>query len=115
MSQEGPTKLQKTFKRFLKVNALYESVKVVFIFNRIKTKLPFSSGLFSPKEGQLVLAGDPKQLGPILRSPLALQYGLGETADSRVLLFTNAPAFHRHDSSFHLCSQFGFEGFSSFG
>lgn len=29
----------------------------------------------------MVLAGDPKQLGPILRSPLAIQYGLGETAD----------------------------------
>lgn len=35
-------------------------------------------GLLNAKEGQLVLAGDPKQLGPILRSPLALQYGLGE-------------------------------------
>lgn len=40
-----------------------------------------SSGLFSLTESQLVLAGDPKQLGPILRSPLALQYGLGETKD----------------------------------
>ena len=29
--------------------------------------------------GQVVLAGDPKQLGPVLRSPLALKYGLGQS------------------------------------
>lgn len=28
--------------------------------------------------GQVVIAGDPKQLGPILRSPLAIKYGLGK-------------------------------------
>ena len=31
-----------------------------------------------PTGGQLVLAGDPKQLGPILRSPISVKYGLGE-------------------------------------
>ena len=42
------------------------------------------AGLFtSDKEkyklfGQLVLAGDPKQLGPLLRSPVAIALGLGE-------------------------------------
>ena len=32
----------------------------------------------NPSGGQLVLAGDPKQLGPILRSPISQKYGLGE-------------------------------------
>ena len=33
---------------------------------------------YNPRGGQLVLAGDPKQLGPILRSPISQKYGLGE-------------------------------------
>jgi helicase MOV-10 len=34
---------------------------------------------------QLVMAGDPKQLGPIVRSPLAQQYGLGVSALERLM------------------------------
>ncbi|XP_034270184.1 helicase MOV-10 [Pantherophis guttatus] len=35
--------------------------------------------------GQLVLAGDPKQLGPILRSPLAVKHGLGLSLLERLM------------------------------
>lgn len=38
----------------------------------------FESAVADRDGGQVVLAGDPKQLGPILRSPIALRYGLGK-------------------------------------
>uniref|UniRef100_A0A671PTU6 RNA helicase n=1 Tax=Sinocyclocheilus anshuiensis TaxID=1608454 RepID=A0A671PTU6_9TELE len=34
------------------------------------------AGLLNAETGQVVLAGDPRQLGPILRSPLAINHGL---------------------------------------
>ncbi|XP_042618300.1 putative helicase mov-10-B.2 [Cyprinus carpio] len=34
------------------------------------------AGLLNAENGQLVLAGDPRQLGPTLRSPLAINHGL---------------------------------------
>ncbi|NWR45091.1 SDE3 helicase, partial [Regulus satrapa] len=40
----------------------------------------------NPNGGQLVLAGDPKQLGPILTSPLAIQHGLGISLLERLML-----------------------------
>ena len=43
-----------------------------------ETLIPLA-GLFTPESengGQIVLAGDPKQLGPVLRSPIACKVGL---------------------------------------
>lgn len=37
-----------------------------------------NKGLLDAESGQVVLAGDPKQLGPILRSPFALRYDMGK-------------------------------------
>uniref|UniRef100_A0A673J831 RNA helicase n=1 Tax=Sinocyclocheilus rhinocerous TaxID=307959 RepID=A0A673J831_9TELE len=43
------------------------------------------AGLLDPEKGQLVLAGDPKQLGPVLRSPLAQLHGLGQSLLERLM------------------------------
>ncbi|KAK2898645.1 hypothetical protein Q8A67_010063 [Cirrhinus molitorella] len=43
------------------------------------------AGLLNAKTGQLVLTGDPKQLGPILRSPFAIKYGLGLSLLERLM------------------------------
>uniref|UniRef100_A0A8C2R6P8 RNA helicase n=1 Tax=Capra hircus TaxID=9925 RepID=A0A8C2R6P8_CAPHI len=50
------------------------------------------AGLMEVKEtdnpgGQLVLAGDPRQLGPVLRCPLAQKHGLGYSLLERLLTF----------------------------
>ncbi|RXN09183.1 helicase mov-10 [Labeo rohita] len=43
------------------------------------------AGLLDPLKGQLVLAGDPQQLGPVLRSPLAQLHGLGQSLLERLM------------------------------
>ncbi|XP_066209574.1 helicase MOV-10 isoform X1 [Saccopteryx leptura] len=50
------------------------------------------AGLMEVKEsdnpgGQLVLAGDPRQLGPVLRSPLTQRHGLGYSLLERLLTY----------------------------
>uniref|UniRef100_A0A3Q3VUE4 RNA helicase n=1 Tax=Mola mola TaxID=94237 RepID=A0A3Q3VUE4_MOLML len=62
------------------------------------------AGLLNAKEGQLVLAGDPKQLGPILRSPLALQYGLGISLLER--LMRENPLYQKSTDSGHFDTRF---------
>ncbi|XP_071082763.1 putative helicase MOV-10 [Haliotis cracherodii] len=47
--------------------------------------------------GQLVLAGDPKQLGPILRSPFAMQYGLDMSLLERYM--TQHPIYARREDA----------------
>ncbi|KAM8753806.1 putative helicase mov-10-B.1 isoform 4-T4 [Acanthopagrus schlegelii] len=43
------------------------------------------AGLLCAKSGQVVLAGDPKQLGPIVRSSLAKNYGMGVSLLERLM------------------------------
>ncbi|XP_030225957.1 putative helicase mov-10-B.1 [Gadus morhua] len=43
------------------------------------------AGLLDPKRGQVVLAGDPKQLGPIVKSHLAKKHGLGVSMLERLM------------------------------
>ncbi|XP_054905535.1 putative helicase mov-10-B.1 [Poeciliopsis prolifica] len=51
------------------------------------------AGLLNTETGQLVLAGDPKQLGPILRSPFALKYRMGMSLLER--LMTDFPLYQK--------------------
>ncbi|XP_067141003.1 putative helicase mov-10-B.1 [Centruroides vittatus] len=54
-----------------------------------ETIIPISgllqSSIDNPKGGHLILAGDPKQLGPIVRSKLATKYGLGLSLLERLM------------------------------
>ncbi|XP_034724950.1 putative helicase mov-10-B.1 [Etheostoma cragini] len=62
------------------------------------------AGLLSAEKGQLVLAGDPKQLGPILRSPYALQHGLGLSLLER--LMKHNPLYQKGKDSGHFDTRF---------
>ncbi|CAB1314614.1 unnamed protein product [Coregonus sp. 'balchen'] len=62
------------------------------------------AGLLHPEEGQLVLAGDPQQLGPTLRSPLALQYGMGLSLLER--LMKDNPLYQKDGEFGHFDSRF---------
>uniref|UniRef100_A0A8C8MA73 RNA helicase n=1 Tax=Oncorhynchus tshawytscha TaxID=74940 RepID=A0A8C8MA73_ONCTS len=62
------------------------------------------AGLLHPEEGQLVLAGDPQQLGPVLRSPLAMQYGMGISLLER--LMKDNPLYQKDGEFGHFDSRF---------
>ncbi|XP_015241015.1 PREDICTED: putative helicase mov-10-B.1 [Cyprinodon variegatus] len=57
------------------------------------------AGLLDAETGQLVLAGDPKQLGPILRSPFALKYGMGVSLLER--LMTDFPLYQKNEGFYN--------------
>ncbi|XP_074532791.1 RNA helicase Mov10l1 isoform X2 [Halichoeres trimaculatus] len=50
--------------------------------------------LISEKDGQIVLAGDPCQLGPVVKSKLATAFGLGVSLLERLMA---NPLYSRHD------------------
>lgn len=50
--------------------------------------------LVSEKDGQIVLAGDPRQLGPVVKSKLATSFGLGISLLERLMA---NPLYSRHD------------------
>lgn len=56
------------------------NVAFIFFYVYIVCGHLHNEGLLHAKSGQVVLAGDPKQLGPIVRSPFAVKYGMGTTA-----------------------------------
>ncbi|XP_048877491.1 putative helicase mov-10-B.1 isoform X2 [Brienomyrus brachyistius] len=62
------------------------------------------AGLLQPGTGQLVLAGDPKQLGPVLQSPLAIQYGLGLSLLERLMQYN--PLYQKEEQSGKFDSRF---------
>nr|XP_046252029.1 putative helicase mov-10-B.1 isoform X1 [Scatophagus argus] len=57
------------------------------------------AGLLHPESGQVVLAGDPKQLGPIIRSPFALKYGMGVSLLER--LMKDFPLYQKNEGMFN--------------
>ncbi|XP_053173933.1 putative helicase mov-10-B.1 [Scomber japonicus] len=56
-------------------------------------------GLLSAESGQVVLAGDPKQLGPILRSPFVLKYGMGVSLLERMM--NDFPLYQKEEDVFN--------------
>ncbi|XP_069543648.1 putative helicase mov-10-B.2 [Brachyistius frenatus] len=59
------------------------------------------AGLLDAKSGQVVLAGDPKQLGPIVRSPFAIKYGMGVSLLER--LMKDCSPYQKKDGVYNNC------------
>ena len=58
---------------------------VVKTVDQVENETPFLLGLTHPGKTQVILAGDPKQLGPVLRSPIALKHGLQVSLLERIM------------------------------
>ncbi|XP_059188616.1 putative helicase mov-10-B.1 [Centropristis striata] len=56
------------------------------------------AGLLDAESGQVTLAGDPKQLGPILRSPFAIKYGMGVSLLERLM---NDPLYGKDEGVYN--------------
>ncbi|XP_073937892.1 RNA helicase Mov10l1 [Castor canadensis] len=60
-------------------------------------------GLVSDINGQIVLAGDPMQLGPVIKSRLAMAYGLNVSMLERLM---SRPAYLRDENAFGACGAY---------
>ncbi|XP_058529795.1 RNA helicase Mov10l1 isoform X4 [Ochotona princeps] len=60
-------------------------------------------GLVSDVSGQIVLAGDPMQLGPVIKSRLAMAYGLNVSMLERLMA---RPAYLRDENAFGACGAY---------
>ncbi|XP_037369257.1 RNA helicase Mov10l1 isoform X2 [Talpa occidentalis] len=60
-------------------------------------------GLISDVSGQIVLAGDPMQLGPVIKSRLAMAYGLHVSMLERLM---SRPAYLRDEDAFGACGAY---------
>ncbi|XP_072452583.1 RNA helicase Mov10l1 isoform X3 [Notamacropus eugenii] len=60
-------------------------------------------GLISEVNGQIVLAGDPMQLGPVIKSRLALAYGLNVSMLERLM---SRPLYLRDENAFGACGSY---------
>ncbi|XP_074083328.1 RNA helicase Mov10l1 isoform X3 [Macrotis lagotis] len=60
-------------------------------------------GLVSEVNGQIVLAGDPMQLGPVIKSRLALAYGLNVSMLERLM---SRPLYLRDENTFGACGSY---------
>ncbi|KAM8753802.1 putative helicase mov-10-B.1 [Acanthopagrus schlegelii] len=59
------------------------------------------AGLLCAESGQVVLAGDPKQLGPILRSPFAIKFGIGVSLLERMM--NDFPLYQKKEDGYNNC------------
>ncbi|XP_053517917.1 RNA helicase Mov10l1 [Artibeus jamaicensis] len=60
-------------------------------------------GLVSDVGGQIVLAGDPMQLGPVIKSRLAMAYGLNVSLLERLM---SRPVYLRDEDAFSACGAY---------